>query len=208
MTQFEQLCDELQQVVPFQIKFKDESWEMQVLNVFIVWFNPHFMTSFTTVIGNTIYFPTQSYIAHNPQSAMRTLAHETVHLLDAEEHGYVRFSLSYLFPQILASGVLLFPFIGLYSLLFLLFLLPIPAPLRAKYEARAYAIDVLTSLPSQRSDAIERIVDLFEGWDYYRMFPFREQTEEQLMHWVQEAEAGRDPSLMRVLLVYEMVADQ
>ena len=62
------------------------------------------------------------------------------------------------------------------TLLFLLFLLPIPAPLRAKYEARAYAIDVLTSLPSQRSDAIERIVDLFEGWDYYRMFPFREQT--------------------------------
>ncbi|MEL6625721.1 MAG: hypothetical protein AAFQ92_09370, partial [Bacteroidota bacterium] len=55
MTQFEQLCDELQQVVPFQIKFKDESWEMQVLNVFIVWFNPNFMTSFTTVIGNTIY---------------------------------------------------------------------------------------------------------------------------------------------------------
>ncbi|MEL6135685.1 MAG: hypothetical protein AAFR59_20180, partial [Bacteroidota bacterium] len=201
-------CDELQQVVPFHIKFKDESWEMQVLNVFIVWFNPNFMTSFTTVIGNTIYFPNRSYIAHYPQSAMRTLAHETVHLLDAEEHGYVRFSLSYLFPQILASGVLLFPFLGFYSLLFLLFLLPFPAPFRAKYEARAYAIDILTSLPSQRHAVMDRIIELFTGWDYYRMFPFKEQTEEQLMHWVHEAEAGRDPALMRVLLVYEMVADQ
>lgn len=207
MDRFEHLAKELHTVVPFNIKYKDESWEMQVLNLFVIWFCPNFLTQFTTVIGNTIYFPSRAYVRWNPDGAMRTLAHEVVHILDMDKWTPGFFMGAYLFPQILALGVFTFPFFGLWSLLFLIFLLPIPAPFRYYFEARGYAMDVLTAHPGHRAEMVERSLDHFTGWNYYKMYPFEEQVREAIKGYVVRAEAGEDKDLMKVLLVYELVAE-
>ena len=207
MDRFDHLVEELQEVVPFRIRYKDEAWEMQLLSILVIWFCPNFLTQFTTVIGSTIYFPSRSYVRLNPDSAMRTLAHEVVHILDMDKWSAGIFMGSYLFPQILAFGVFTFPFFGFWSLLFLVFLLPIPAPFRYHFEARGYAMDVLTAHPSRRAEILERSLDHFTGWNYYKMFPFEEVVRDTIRSYVVKAEAGEDKDLMKVLLVYELVAE-
>ncbi|MEO0473227.1 MAG: hypothetical protein AAF206_26670 [Bacteroidota bacterium] len=207
MTQFEHLVHEYKALVPFRIRYKDEAWEMQLLNLFVFWFCPGFLNHYTTVIGSTIYFPSRYYVETHPQSAMRTLAHEVVHLLDSERLSLPLFMGGYLFPQVLALGVFLFPFIGIWALGFLLFLLPIPAPFRFYAESRAYAMDVLTAQPAYRESMKQAAVSHFSDWNYYKMFPFEDQVKESIDKWVVEAEAGRDPVLLKVLLVYELVAE-
>ena len=157
MRTFEQFEAELKRLTPYRIRFKDEAWEMQALYLFVFWFCPDFLTRFTTVIGRTIYFPNRQYLERYPQVATRTLAHEAVHLLDQQRWGKGLFILSYLFPQILSLGVFLFPFMGPFSLLFLLFLAPWPAPFRAHIEARAYAMDYLTSEPRLREATLKEL---------------------------------------------------
>ncbi len=207
MTEFDILERELQQISPFRIKYKDESWEMKLLYLFIWWFCPNFMTSFTTVIGNTIYFPDRDFIRLHENSAMRILAHEFVHLLDAEEWSEPAFMISYLFPQIFAVGVCSFPYAGWYALFFLLFLLPFPAPFRFHFESRAYAIDILTSPMMYREQMIKKCAQYASSWSYYKMFPFHMLAEQQIKKWVLKAEKGEDKILSKILLVYEMVKD-
>ncbi len=207
MKAFEQFEAELQRITPYRIRYKDEAWEMQLLYLLVFWFCPDFLTRFTTVVGKTIYFPTRQYLEHYPQVAIRTLAHEAVHLLDQQRWGRGIFILSYLFPQIFSLGIFLFPFIGPFALLFLLFLAPWPAPFRAHFEARAYAMDYLTSEPRLRPATLEGIVKRFSNSDYYRMFPFPDQVKASVMHWVHLAESGKDPELLKVLLIYEMATE-
>jgi hypothetical protein len=207
MTTFDQFTAELQKVIPFRIRYKDESWEMQVLNLFVMWFCPAFMTRFTTVIGSTIYFPTRHYQQQYPQSAMRTLAHEVVHLLDAERTSLPLFMLGYLFPQVLALGVLTFPILGPWALLFLVFAAPWPAPFRYHFESRAYAMDYLTAPLPQRAAVLEGMTRHFAGWDYYCMYPFPEQVASQILHWAECAERSQDNDLLKVLLIYEMTVE-
>ena len=207
MDRFDHLVEELQEIVPFQIKYKDESWEMQVLNLFVIWFCPNFLTQFTTVIGSTIYFPSRHYVQIHSDGAMRTLAHEVIHILDMDKWSAGLFMGSYLFPQILALGIFTFPFFGFWSLAFLVFLLPIPAPFRYYFEARGYAMDVLTAHPSRRTEMLERALDHFTSWNYYKMFPFEDQVRDTIKHHVHNAESGEDKELMKVLLVYELVAE-
>lgn len=207
MQQFDQLVEEFQHIVPFRIRFKDERWEMQLLNLFVFWFNPKFLTHFTTVIGSTIYFPNRAYLSQRPESAMRTLAHEVVHILDMERVGFFPFMLGYGFPQIFALGIFLFPWIGLWALAFLIFAFPWPAPLRARYEARAYAIDLLTCRSYEQAPLKRQFENLFTGWDYYRMYPFQDQVIPMIEDWVKQIEKGEERDLLKVLLVYEMVAE-
>lgn len=206
---FDWLVEEFQALGPLKIKFKDESWEMQLLNVLVFWFNTDFLTRYTTVIGHTIYFPDKEYIFYNEKGAMKTLAHEMVHILDSRRMGMGTFALSYLFPQILAIGVFAFPFIGWWALLFLLFLLPLPAPFRSESEARAYALDVLMAPQSQREDVLDRIVSLFIGRDYYFMNRNSEQVGHRINHWMEATESGNPSAveLTKVLLIYEMVEE-
>ncbi|MEZ4829799.1 MAG: hypothetical protein R3C61_26475 [Bacteroidia bacterium] len=208
MDRFEKFSEELQQIAPFTIKYKDESWEMQLLHIFAMPFCPDFLTHFTTVIGSTIYFPGRSYIQQNQDAAMRTLAHEVVHILDMDRWTPGLFIGTYLFPQILALGVWLFPFLGFWSLLFLLFLLPIPAPFRAYFEARGYAMDVLTAPTFHRSKVLDHAVSHFASWNYYKMFPFEEFVRNQITRWVEKAERGEEKDLMKVLLIYELVVEE
>ena len=89
----------LQTKVPgFKVKFKDESTFMKVLGFLSFPFNPKFMGSYTTTIGKTVYFPSRAGYEASPGKSFRTLAHEFVHMWD----GGLWFSLSYLFPQVLA----------------------------------------------------------------------------------------------------------
>lgn len=208
MDRFEKFADELKQIAPFTIRYKDESWEMQVLNLFVMPFCPEFLSRFSTVIGNTIYFPNRSFIRMNPDAAMRTLAHEAVHILDMDRWTPGLFAGAYLFPQILALGVFLFPFLGIWALLFLLFLLPIPAPFRSYFEVRGYTMDVLTAAPQHRKAVLDQAVQQFTGWNYYKMFPFEASVRAQITHWVHKAEKGEEKNLMKILLIYELVVEE
>ena len=207
MNTFEQFAEELQQLTPYRIRFKDEAWEMQLLNLLVMWFCPEFLTRYTTVIGRTIYFPNRLYVRHHPRSAMRTLAHEAVHLLDQRRWGTGLFALSYLFPQVLGLGLFLFPWIGAYAFLFLIFVAPWPAPFRYYFEARAYALDYLTAAPPFRDATLRGIAHQFESWDYYRMYPFPDAVEAKVLHWARQAEEGNDKNLLKVLLIYEMATE-
>ncbi|MEZ4775348.1 MAG: hypothetical protein R3D00_19345 [Bacteroidia bacterium] len=208
MDRFEKFAEELKQIAPFNIRYKDESWEMQVLNLFAMPFCPEFLSRFTTVVGNNIYFPNRSFIRMNPDAAMRTLAHEAVHILDMDRWTPGFFAGAYLFPQILALGVFLFPFLGIWALLFLLFLLPIPAPFRTYFEVRGYAMDVLTVAPHQRKAVLDQAVAQFTGWNYYKMFPFESSVRAQITEWVNKAEKGEAKDLMKILLIYELVVEE
>ena len=205
LTKFEQLAEELKAHVPFRIRYKNESPEMEVIAAFVEPFSPDFMYNYTTVIGSTIYFPDRFSLMQNEEQAMRTLAHESVHLLDAERWRMPLFSLGYIMPQVLALCIFSFPWLGWWALLFLLFLLPIPSPFRFYFEARAYAIDVLLSPPEYQEKTMKRIVEQFTGWGYYRMFPFPKLVERSIRKWMRKAEKGEDPILVKVLLLYEMV---
>ncbi|MEM7657914.1 MAG: hypothetical protein AAF399_17445 [Bacteroidota bacterium] len=207
MTSFEHLQQELQQLAPFRIKYKDEAWEMQLLNVLVFWFCPTFLTRYTTVIGSTIYFPSRSYIRLHPESAMRTLAHEVVHLMDAERYSFLGFSLAYLFPQVLVLGVFSFPWLGWWAMGFVLFALPMPAPFRFYFESRAYALDLLTGKRENRRATLLQATQHFSSWDYYHMYPFPDQVMQTIQYWAEKAERGEDPDLLKVLLVYELVAE-
>lgn len=207
MNSFDAFATELRRLVPFRIRYKDEAWEMYLLNLAVVWFCPGFMTRFTTVIGSTIYFPSRQDSQQHPQAAMRTLAHEAVHLLDAERVGLPWFMLGYLFPQVLTLGVFSFPWLGAWAFLFLLFALPWPAPFRFLFESRAYALSYLTLPAIQRPYTLANICHHFDSWDYYRMYPFPAQVEAQVRHWAAQAEQGQDKDLLKVLLIYEMAAE-
>lgn len=205
MNRFEQLLKELNKLHPIKIRFKDESPLMQVINLFVMGFCPTFLSEYTTVIGSTIYFPNRHFIEAKPESAMRILAHESVHVMDMNKWSPVLFSISYLFPQIFAVGVFSFPWLGWWALGFLLFLLPIPAPFRAHFEARAYAIDVLTAHPNHVKETLFHSAQHFSSWNYYKMFPYPEEARNKISHWAKAAESGQDEILLKILLNYEMV---
>ncbi|MEL6589682.1 MAG: hypothetical protein AAFP02_10090 [Bacteroidota bacterium] len=207
MERFERFRAELQVLCPFTIRYKEEAWEMQILQALIGWFCPGFLSRFTTVIGRTIYFPNRAYIERNPEAAMRILAHEAVHLSDAAKISWPLFAVAYLFPQILAVGVFSFPWLGPWALLFLLFLLPIPSPTRARYESRAYAIDLLTHHPDVHHQILAHATAQFEGWNYYKMYPFPEAAAEQIEYWAKNIESGEEQALLNILLVYEWVVE-
>lgn len=96
----------LKDVPGFRVAFKDQSRLMKVLGFLMYPFNPKFMDTFTTTLGNTVYFPTRAYYEDHVEHSFRTLAHEYVHLWDAKQSSW--FNLSYAFPQVLA----VLPFLG------------------------------------------------------------------------------------------------
>jgi hypothetical protein len=91
----------------FQVGFKDESRIMKLLGFLANPINPGFMTRFTTTWGTTVYFPTREYYETKASVSFEILAHEYVHLWDKKQSQL--FTLSYVFPQVLAiAGLLTF----------------------------------------------------------------------------------------------------
>jgi hypothetical protein len=84
----------------FSLRFKDESSLMKALGFLVSPFNPKFQ-DMTTVLGQTVYFPSRIGYESDPTRSFVTLFHESVHMWDGENNP-AWFRVSYLFPQILA----------------------------------------------------------------------------------------------------------
>jgi hypothetical protein len=102
------------------------------------------MTNFVSTIGSTIYFPSKDFVKNNDQSSIILLAHELVHVKQANKYGKILFGLLYLFPQCLVILALLAPF-SIWFLLFLVCAAPLPAPFRTYFEIDAYAMSLFVS---------------------------------------------------------------
>jgi len=161
-------------------KFKDESPFMRFLGV-ALFFNSKFMTKYTTVIGNTVYFPSREYLRKNEDSAASVLCHELVHVDDSKRVGKIAFTLSYLFPQWLAFFALSSFFIGPWGLLFLLFLGPWPAPFRAFWELRGYMMtDVVRMRQAGQYSNLAWLMSKFTTGAYFFMWPFPKHLESEI----------------------------
>jgi hypothetical protein len=198
---FDRLTKALQTIVPFQVRYKDQSRAMRLLNLVVRWFNPTFMTHFASTIGYTVYFPSRQYVLERPVVASQILLHEAVHLLDQKKYSVFLFIISYLYPQILLLGIFSFPWTGYKALIFLLFALPLPSFWRTHWESRAYALSLM--IEGQTEEDWEATIDMFAGWDYYKMFPFRAKCRKMLEYWVAEIEDGEDKILSKLYLLYQ-----
>ena len=162
----------LDDIPNFEIVSKTTSFLMKVLSV-ILFFNKSFMTSYISVIYPRMYVPKLPWKENDHYSAILVLAHEWVHLSDRKRFGLL-FDIGYLFPQCLAFLSLLAPFLSVWWLLCLLFLLPIPSPTRAWLEFRGYSMTMACKWWLTGNEInyywIER---QFAGQWYYFMWPFR-----------------------------------
>lgn len=162
----------LDDIPNFKIVSKTTSFLMKVLSVFL-FFNKSFMTSYISVIYPRMYVPKLPWKENDHYSAILVLAHEWVHLSDRKRFGLL-FDIGYLFPQCLAFLSLLAPFLSVWWLLCLLFLLPIPSPTRAWLEFRGYSMTMACKWWLTGNEInyywIER---QFVGQWYYFMWPFK-----------------------------------
>lgn len=181
MSKLEKITNLGKEKYGLQIKFKDESPLMKLLGA-VMFFNPKFMTSYTTTIGSTVYFTKREWLKKNPDAAAHVLAHELVHIRDAKEVGSFVFSYTYLLPQCLALLALLAIFSSWWWLLCLGFLAPIPSPMRTYWELRGYAITDATYYKStgQFTD-IKRMARQFTTASYFFMWPFKADIEERIL---------------------------
>ena len=172
MSAFEKVSQLGKEKYGLQVGYKDESLFMKILGK-ILFFNPKFMTNYTTTIGKTVYFANRKWVQENEDSAAHVLAHELVHISDSEEAGSVLFSYTYLFPQILALLSLLAIWSSLWWLLCLAFLAPLPSPTRTYWELRGYAMTDATYYKSagQFTD-IDWMAGQFTTGAYLFMWPF------------------------------------
>ena len=163
------------------IKYKNESLFMKILS-FLLFFNKKFMTEYTTTINSTIYFPSKDFVNKNYITSATIFLHELVHVLDARSYNFIIFSFLYLSPQILAILFLPLLFLNVWiSLVFLLFLLPIPSFFRMKFEKRAYLVSLYALhqliINKKVRDNLESSKDFylhqFKSSNYYFMWPFK-----------------------------------
>jgi uncharacterized membrane protein len=184
MDRFIVFRDFLKQHYNFEIRYKDKSFFMKFLS-FILFFNKTFMTNYATTIGSIIYYPSEEYIKNNEDSSISILAHEIVHVKQKNTYGSLFFSILYLFPQVLAVFSLLSIFLSWWYLLFLLFLLPLPAPFRKDFEKSAYTMSLFIMwLKLNNINATQEYIDdffdnfvllkesKFKTADYWFMWPF------------------------------------
>lgn len=161
---------------------KSESWLMRAIGFILKPFNPTFMEQYITTIGATIYIPDDFLTSFGEMEVLDVLAHETQHVIDFTKNRLL-FVLGYLFPQCLALLALLsiFAFLSpwmLLCLLFLLFLAPIPAPFRYKFEVSGYRTTILFArkvyhyTDEQMAQLYQWVSSQMTTGNYYFAFPF------------------------------------
>lgn len=165
-----------------KLRFKTESLFMKLLS-FILFFNPSFK-NFVTTIGYTMYYPSKTWIKEHLLSAHNILLHELVHMNDMKKmgkFGHIYFGILYLFPHWLF--LLGFPLLLINWKLFLItliFLVPLPAYFRMKYERRAYMVSLYVMKKMEEilkinyllSENVKFITRQFTGPNYYFMWIF------------------------------------
>ena len=161
-----------------QIQYKDQSTLMKVLGK-LMFFNPDFMTSYVTTIGNTVYIPNEDYAKQKPESFADVFIHECTHMYDEKRFG-LWYSLAYIFPQILAPFMLFLLFVLSWKIvlpLVLLMLVPWPAPWRAFFEKRAYFVQMYAGYKLWGVDPVANgrvYLQWFKNGDYYWMWIFEQ----------------------------------
>lgn len=179
---FEDAVKLVQQKFPIKIGYKDQFWLMKLLGK-LLFFNPEFMTSFTTTIGSTTYYPSQNYVKLHPTTAFSVLLHECIHVYDSKRITSFLFSLAYLFPQILVLLSIPLLLLGHFvpALCCLLFLSPIPAYFRMLFEKRAYIVSLYSlnklnikyNYNINLDDHVVSTLKNFKDSTYYFMWPFK-----------------------------------
>jgi|SRR3990167_6348478 len=183
----------------FEIVKKSESKLMKIINFFVYLFCPQFMTRFYTTVYPRLYVPDSSTVT-NPVVFTQILAHEWVHLKNAERNKFW-FSFKYTFPQNLAflsilSILSIWSLWFLFSLLFLVFLVPIPAYWRAREEVEAYKMSLAVHWwLAKREISTEWVVEQFTGSNYYFMWPFGEQLKEEFDNFLKMIIMGNENEL-------------
>lgn len=202
---FNELVTKAQTYFPnLKIKYKDQDSFMKFLGM-LMFFNPAFMTSFVTTIGDTIYFPSKEYT--EDKSVAGVFIHECTHIYDEKRLG-VRFKLGYLFPQILALPMLLLLFLLSWKIvipLSLLCLAPWPAPFRAFLERRAYFVSMRAGYELHGIDPSlsgSYYSNNFKNSSYYWMMPFGEDAKfatEAANIKTGSPESASDPALNKMI---------
>lgn len=200
---FQDLVTASQKYFPdLQIKYKDQSWFMRLLGT-LLFFNKSFMTSYTTTIGSTVYYPTESFVKVRPVSAAVILLHELVHIKDAHKISKPLFGFLYLTPQVLTLLCIPLFFLSWKIALPLMLLCasPIPSYFRMYFEKRAYltslyAINALGARlnfsPMLKSQE-QFFIDQFTGSGYYFMWPFGKGLQADFDAGVAKIQAGQRP---------------
>ena len=199
---FQELVVAAQKHFPdLKIKYKDQSWFMKFLG-FLLFFNKGFMTNYTTTIGSTVYFPSESFVKVRPVSASVVLLHELVHIKDGHKYSKPLFGFLYLTPQILSLLCLpLFLVSWKIALpLVLLFAAPIPSPFRMYFEKRAYltslyainALGTKLNFKPMLASQEQTFVGQFKDGSYYFMWPFTN-LQKDFDDAVSKVKAGQRP---------------
>lgn len=163
----------------------------------ILFFNPKYMSHYTTTIYPRVYLADTLVEAEDNQK-FSVLAHEFVHLYDAQDNN-IKFSALYLIPQILSL-------VGLLSILaiwqppfavfaiFFGFLLPLPAHYRKYYELRGYSMKMCMELwyngyidPNTK----RFIKSQFTSSAYYYMWPFQADLDLEIIHIEKSIRSGK-----------------
>ncbi len=180
---FEELAQAGKKHFPdLEIKFKDKSLFMKILGI-LMFFNKGFMTNYTTTIGSSVYFPSESFLKSAQISSMSVLLHELVHIYDSKKINGLLFSFLYLFPQILVLLCLPLFFLITWKVMLpitLLCLLPLPAYFRMLFERRAYMVSLYCMNELSKKYKFKYDVDnsakeflkYFKGAFYYFMWIF------------------------------------
>lgn len=178
--------DILRKDTSIKIAYKNKSYLMKLIGM-LLFFNKTFMTHFITTIFHTIYFPNKLQYVRNPAGSMITVSHEYAHIKCSKKMLYLPYIFLYLCPQILVLAAI--PgafFVGWWSLLAIVFLLPLPAYWRMKIEIEGYAVGLFTLYHIllegglDQAKAIKRLKDQaseinrlnFQGSSYYYMWMF------------------------------------
>lgn len=172
---------------------------MRVFDLFVGRFNKRFMSHYTTTVGTRVYWPT---VRRSSYQQYRTLAHELVHVEQKRKHGALRYTLSYISPQV--GAVLCLGALGalgafwcvwcLFSLVFVLagVCLFLPSTKRAEYEFEAYQMSHavmiwrgdLATIPTPHR------VETFVGPDYLWMCRDRDKVRARLVADIEEVRSG------------------
>lgn len=188
------------QIPGFQIRYKNKSWSSKVLGVLVWLFNRRYMTEFTTTRYPRVYFPSQEYVEENYSRAFKILMHEFVHLWDRRQQG-IWHNISYALPQLLALPFLIaliataiwlpWPWIVTSGALTLLFASPLPAYWRMKAELRGYTMNMAVNYWRYgfvHAVTINWIIKRFTEWDYFRMWPFKDDIGKRIAYAVHDIE--------------------
>jgi hypothetical protein len=210
---FEKFVKSLQLYYNFNIKYKNESFFMLVLS-YILFFNKKFKTNYTTTIGNTIYFPNKEAVLDNEDLYAQILSHELIHIQQKESYGAILYSVLYLFPQILSILSVLAIF-SPWCLLFLLFLLPLPAPFRKDFEHSAMSMSLfafylhlktLDITDENVNSTLDKMVNIkksrFTGFQYWLMWPFGVSFEKEITEIKSGVISKRSELYVRVKSTY------